>query len=619
MRNNYTAPQSLLGAHYEGEQQCWFEVWAPKAAQVDVRLLSPGERVVPLRRVERGYHQAHVEGVCPGANYVYRLDGGVERSDPASRFQPNGVHGPSQIVNPQFPWGDGAWFGIPLRDYILYELHVGTFTTEGTFDAIIPQLPMLKDLGITAIELMPVAQFPGSRNWGYDGVFPYAVQNSYGGPTGLKRLVDACHQAELAVVLDVVYNHLGPEGNYLEEFGPYFTEHYRTPWGAAINFDGECSDEVRRFFLQNALAWQTEFHIDALRLDAIHAIKDNSAFPFLQELAQVTQRRAESLNRRFYLIAESDLNDARVISPQALGGFGLDAQWNDDFHHCLHVLLTGESSGYYADFKGVDLFGKVFQHGFAYTGQYSRFRKRRHGNLPRSSSAKQFVVCSQNHDQIGNRLKGERLSALASYEGLKLAAATVLLSPFIPLLFMGEEYGESAPFQYVVSHTSPELVEAVCQGRSKEFSGFDWQGAVPDPAAEATFQRCILNRERCGTEDPHRTLYGFYRELIRLRKQSNAIGQADLNSLQVQAYKREAVLRILYEAASESFCLVICFSAQPVSMVLDFPKGSWSKILASSAAVWGGPGSSVPDRFKSAGRLELQLQPTSVVAFQQTK
>jgi len=419
---------SPLGAHFQGEQQCSFLVWAPNVEQVEVRVKTPAERVFPLRRDERGYHYGLVEGLEPGGRYYYCLDQSVERPDPASSFQPEGVHGPSEVIDPAFDWEDQGWFGLPLRDYLIYELHVGTFTPEGTFDAIIPLLPELIELGVTALELMPVAQFPGARNWGYDGVYPYAVQDSYGGPSGLKRLVNACHQCGLAVVLDVVYNHLGPEGNYLREFGPYFTDRYRTPWGAALNFDGEHSQEVRRFFLENALRWQTQFHLDALRLDAVHAIKDCSARPFLQELAQLTRQRSEQLNRRFYLIAESDLNDARLTAPEVLGGYGLDGQWSDDFHHSLHVLLTGERDGYYMDFGGTGLLAKVFREGYAYTGQYSAYRRQPHGNSPRLNSAKQFVVYSQNHDQVGNRRDGDRLSRLAHLEGLKLAAGTVLLS-----------------------------------------------------------------------------------------------------------------------------------------------------------------------------------------------
>ncbi|RPJ02979.1 MAG: malto-oligosyltrehalose trehalohydrolase, partial [Chloroflexi bacterium] len=551
---------SPLGAHFQGEQQCSFLVWAPNVEQVEVRVKTPAERVFPLRRDERGYHYGLVEGLEPGGRYYYCLDQSVERPDPASSFQPEGVHGPSEVIDPAFDWEDQGWFGLPLRDYLIYELHVGTFTPEGTFDAIIPLLPELIELGVTALELMPVAQFPGARNWGYDGVYPYAVQDSYGGPSGLKRLVNACHQCGLAVVLDVVYNHLGPEGNYLREFGPYFTDRYRTPWGAALNFDGEHSQEVRRFFLENALRWQTQFHLDALRLDAVHAIKDCSARPFLQELAQLTRQRSEQLNRRFYLIAESDLNDARLTAPEVLGGYGLDGQWSDDFHHSLHVLLTGERDGYYMDFGGTGLLAKVFREGYAYTGQYSAYRRQPHGNSPRLNSAKQFVVYSQNHDQVGNRRDGDRLSRLAHLEGLKLAAGTVLLSPFIPLLFMGEEYGEPAPFQYVISHTDPELVEAVRHGRRAEFAPFAWPEQVPDPHAESTFQQCILNRELLRSDPTHRALYDFYRELIRLRRELPAIAHADKSTLQADALEPEQVLRVLYDDSVGPVCMLCCFA-----------------------------------------------------------
>jgi len=338
------------------------------------------------------------------------------------------------VVDPDFRWDDHLWEGIPLQAYVLYEIHVGTFTPEGTFDAVITHLDELKELGITAIELMPNAQFSGARNWGYDGVFPFAVQSSYGGPWGLKRLVNACHQKEVAVVLDVVYNHLGPEGNYLGDFGPYFTDRYRTPWGHAINFDGPHSDEVRRFFIENALYWITEFHIDALRIDAVHAILDFSAEHFLRELASAVNKRARSLNRRVYIIAESALNDTEVIRSRKLGGHGLDAQWNDDFHHALHTLLTKEEKGYYKDFGRFKHLVKAFSDGFVYSGEYSPYRGRRHGNSSRHIPADRFVVFAQNHDQVGNRMRGERLSSLVSFEGLKLAAGTVILSPYIPLL-----------------------------------------------------------------------------------------------------------------------------------------------------------------------------------------
>ena len=446
-----------------------------------------------MARRRRGYHEVLVDGVEPGTLYRYRLDGTLERPDPASRCQPEDVHGPSQVVDSHFDWDDSAWCGIPLREYILYELHVGTFTPEGTFEAIIPYLPELKALGITAIELMPIAQFPGQRNWGYDGVYPFAVQHSYGGPDGLKRLVQACHRHGLAVVLDVVYNHLGPDGNYLGDYGPYFTERYKTPWGGALNFDGPYSDEVRRFFIDNALFWVTEFRIDALRLDAVHAILDHSAQPFLQELGLALQARAEHMNRRIYAIAESALNDTRIIRSRELGGYGLDAQWNDDFHHALRVLLTDDRGGYYQDFGELGHLAKAFREGFVYAGDYSAYRRRRHGHSSRHMPAQQFVVFAQNHDQVGNRMFGERLSQLVSLEALKLAASAVLLSPFIPLLFMGEEYGEVAPFQYFISHLDPQLVDAVRRGRREEFAAFAWQGEPPDPQDIATFQRAKLD------------------------------------------------------------------------------------------------------------------------------
>ncbi|HWQ91459.1 MAG TPA: malto-oligosyltrehalose trehalohydrolase, partial [Clostridia bacterium] len=523
-----------LGANLQANGSCSFLVWAPAVASVELNLLEPHAQVMPMQPAPNGYFTATVDQVEPGWRYYYRL-GTVDRPDPASRYQPKGVHGPSEVVKPNFDWQDSGWAGLPLRDYIIYELHVGTFTPEGTFDAILEQLPSLQELGITAIELMPVAQFPGGRNWGYDGVLPFAVQNSYGGPAGLKRLINACHQVGLAVILDVVYNHLGPEGNYLPEFGPYFSDRYRTPWGQAFNFDGEFSDEVRRFFLENALFWQMEFHIDALRLDAVHAIYDFAATPFLQELTRAVHSQAQATGRPCHLIAESDLNDARYITAEHWGGYGLDAQWSDDFHHCLHVLLTGEQTGYYSDFGGVTQFAKVFRHGYAYTGEYSAYRKRRHGNLPQHNATRQFVVCAQNHDQIGNRMRGDRLSRLTDFEKLKLAAASVLLSPFVPLLFMGEEYGEVAPFPYVISHTDSQLVEAVRHGRREEFSGFQWQGEVPDPFAETTFRSSVLDRNLRQKADPHRTLHRFYQALIGIRKATPAIARADHNSLEVQS------------------------------------------------------------------------------------
>jgi maltooligosyltrehalose trehalohydrolase len=366
-----------LGARPVGQGRVKFRVWAPRAKAVEVVLKGPAERRVGLEPEADGYYAAVVGDVAPEGDYVFRLNGEVERPDPASRWQPQGVHAPSRVLSESYAWLDERWRGLSLREAVIYELHVGAFTDEGTLDSAAAHLGELRDLGVTVVELMPLAQFPGERNWGYDGVYPFAVQHSYGGPVALKRFVDAAHQVGLGVMLDVVYNHLGPEGNYLSVYGPYFTDRYRTPWGDAVNFDGADSDPVRRYFLENALSWQTEFHLDGLRLDAVHAIRDFSAVPFLEELGETTRLQAERLKRPFHLIAESDMNMARHILPRSQGGYGLDAQWSDDFHHALHALMTGERSGYYMDFGGVEPLGRAWREGYAYTGQYSRYRRHR--------------------------------------------------------------------------------------------------------------------------------------------------------------------------------------------------------------------------------------------------
>ena len=441
-----------------------------------------------MEKIEDGYWRASVEDLSPESLYMYRLEQERNHPDPASYYQPKGVHNPSQVIDhDSIHWEDNDWRGIHLSQMIIYELHTGTFTSEGTFDAIIPRIDDLIHLGVNAIELMPVAQFPGERNWGYDGVYTFAVQNSYGGPKGLKGLVNECHKRGIAIILDVVYNHLGPEGNYLWDFGPYFTDKYKTPWGSAINMDDAYSNGVRNFFIENALYWFNNYHIDALRLDAIHGIVDTSAKPFLYELGERVADFSDNMSRRFFLIAESNLNDPKVIMPRDLGGYGIDAQWCDDFHHSLHTLITGEASGYYIDFGRLEHLTKSFQEGFVYSGQYSHYRKRNHGNSSRERPANQFVVFSQNHDQIGNRMLGQRMSLLTSLEGLKLAAGITLLSPFIPLLFMGEEYGEEIPFLYFISHSDSDLIKAVREGRREEFKDFRWEGEPPDPQSINAF------------------------------------------------------------------------------------------------------------------------------------
>jgi maltooligosyltrehalose trehalohydrolase len=569
--------------------------------------------VAPLQE-ENGYHQALVEGAGPGSLYFFRLDREKERPDPASRFQPQGVHGPSQVMSPIFPWADQGWFGLPLRDYVLYELHVGAFSPEGTFAGAVAYLDELRELGVTAVELMPVAQFPGQRNWGYDGVYPFAVQDSYGGPEGLKTLVNECHNRGLAVVLDVVYNHLGPEGNYLRDFGPYFTDRYNTPWGQAINFDGPESREVRRFFIENALYWVTEFHIDALRLDAVHAILDFSAEPFLKELAEAVHEQAERLNRRVHLIAESDLNDTRLLRSPERGGYGLDGQWSDDFHHCLHTLLTGETTGYYEDFGRVEDLQRAMGEGFVYGGRYSPHRRRPHGNSSREIPAARLVIFSQNHDQVGNRLLGERLGRLTSFEGLKLAAGVVFLSPYIPLLFMGEEYGEEAPFPYFISHGDPELVEAVRRGRRKEFSAFRWTQEPPDPQDEETFRSARLDRSR-REKEPNRTLYALYRELLALRRCHPVLSRMNKDRQEIHSFEEKKVLMQRRWEEGDEVLAVYHFGETPQDILPPFTQGDWVKLLDSADPKWGGPGTEIPEKLPAEERMPLRLSPRSFLLF----
>lgn len=495
---------------------------------------------------------------------------------------------------------------MTLERLVLYELHVGTFTPEGTFDAVVPRLPELLDLGITALELMPVAQFPGKRNWGYDGVNPFAVQASYGGPDGLKRLVDACHGMGLAVVLDVVMNHLGPEGNYLGRFGPYFTDRYRTPWGEAVNFDGPESDEVRGYFLENARHWFECYHVDGLRLDAVHAIHDESARPFLAELAGEIGRLSETCGRPLHLIAESDRNDPRLVTPAEAGGLGLDALWLDDFHHALHTLLTREHDGYYADFGRLDQLAKCYREGFAYSGEPSAYRRRRHGATSAPLPGRSFVAFAQNHDQVGNRMLGERLASLVPFEALKLAAGAVVLSPFVPLLFMGEEYGEEAPFLYFVDHGDPDLLRAVREGRRAEFRSFGWEAEPPDPADPKTFGRSTLRWE-LRESGRHRPLRSFYRELLRLRREVPALASLDKESLRAVPGSDDTALAVARWSGGSR--VAILMNPRPAPSRVRFPWGEWCfpRLLDAADARWGGAGSELPEILDAP--VELRLPP----------
>lgn len=603
----------ILGAQPVNDSECHFLVWAPFARTVEVQVESPTLVLAPLEQCIDGYFCATVQGVTPGSTYYYRLDQTNCRPDPVSRCQPQGVHGPSAVISSQFDWRDSIWKGLPLDRLVIYELHVGTFTREGTFDAVIPRLCALKELGVNTIELMPVAQFPGSRNWGYDGVYPFAVQNSYGGPEGLRRLVNAAHGLGMCVALDVVYNHLGPEGNYLRDFGPYFTDRYKTPWGEAINFDGPLSDHVRRFFISSALSWISDFHIDALRLDAIHAIVDTSAVPFLEELAHEVQSLAAKLGRSVHVIAESDLNDSRVVRPRAIGGFGCDAQWTDDFHHSLHTLLTREKRGYYESFGSIEHLAKAYTSGFVYSGQYSPYRQQRYGNSSLDVPARRFVVFAQNHDQVGNRAQGDRLSTIVNFEKLKLAAGAVLLSPFIPLLFMGEEYAETAPFQYFVSHTDEPLIEAVRKGRKEEFSRFDWKQAIPDPQSEQTFDRSRLDWSLRDI-GKHLTLRGFYTELLNLRRSIPALANLSKDCTKALICGDSCLILERWHTSSR---VVAIFNFGEQIAKSGFPGSGrlWRKVFDSADTLWAGPGSVTPQVVEVNESVSIDISALSVCLF----
>lgn len=529
-----------------------FRVWAPNASHVDLLL---SEQARPMEAQPGGWWALYAPEAEPGMDYAYSLDGGPPLPDPRSRWQPHGVHGPSRLVDlDSFVWSDARWNAPPLRRAVIYELHVGTFTPEGTFDGVVGRLDYLRGLGVTHVELLPVAQFPGRHGWGYDGVDLYAPHQAYGGPAGLQRLVNACHQKGLAVLLDVVYNHLGPDGNYLAQFGPYFTDHYRTPWGDAVNLDGPGSDEVRRFFIDNALMWLRDYHLDGLRIDAIHALYDHSAVHFLTQLGEEAAALEKELGRRLVLIAESDLNDPRVVRPVAAGGYGMDAQWSDDFHHALHAALTGERTGYYADFGALADLATALRQAYVYAGRFSTFRNRTHGALPttvagghnlRLLPGDRFLGYLQNHDQVGNRAQGERISHLVDAERAKVGAALVLTAPFVPMLFQGEEWGASSPFLFFADHEDAALAEAVRAGRQQEFAAFGWApDQVPDPQDEESFRRSKLDWDEW-ERHPHQGLMAWYRRLIRLRREHPALRSYRLDSVRVD-YDEDARWLVLH-------------------------------------------------------------------------
>lgn len=542
-------------------------VWAPAASSVE---LVVGEESIVMQREAGGWWSAGGFRLEHGVDYRFRIDGDL-LPDPRSPWQPNGVHETSRHVDhARFEWTDQRFQAKPLASAIVYELHVGTFTPQGTFDAVIDRLDHLVQLGVTHIELMPVAAFLGDHGWGYDGVCPYAPHQAYGGPEGLKRLVDACHAKGLAVLLDVVYNHLGPSGNYLPRYGPYFTDRHSTPWGSALNFDGPDSDEVRRYFCENALMWLRDYHFDGLRLDAVHAIVDNSAIHILEELAVDVDELKARLGRHLVLIAESDLNDPRIVRPWEIGGFGIDAQWSDDIHHALHTVLTGEREGYYADFGSLSSLASAMTRPYVYAGSYSAHRRRRHGRPVVSMIASRFLAYLQNHDQLGNRARGDRVSHLVSLDRVKIGSALVLLSPYVPLLFQGEEWAATSPFQYFVDFGSePDLAQAVVEGRRREFASFGWKpDEVPDPTDRATFLRSKLDWSELEKEQ-HAEMLRWHRSLINLRRQVSAFTTARLDYVNSDCSEQEQWLRIERGPAT-----IVCnFSKEPRAIPL---RGGWN-------------------------------------------
>ena len=507
-----------------------FTVWAPNVHKAAIKLEDSATPIAMTGPDARGWWRASVESAGPGTDYAFLLDDdSTPYPDPRSAYQPHGVHGPSRLVDHSaFAWSDADWKAGPLSGAIIYEAHTGTFTPEATFDAAIRRLDYLVELGITHLELLPIAEFPGDFGWGYDGVALFAVRNQYGGPEALKRLVDACHQRGIAVLIDVVYNHFGPVGNYAGKFGPYMNDNHRTPWGEAVNFEGAGSDEVRRYFIDNALMWMRDYHADGLRLDAVHEFVDRSAIHFMEQLSAEVEVLSSTLGRPLVLIAESDLNDSRIVTPREAGGHGIDAQWSDDFHHALFTVLHPEErTGYYADFGCFEHLAKALTRTFVYDGKYSGYRRRSHGRPVEGLSAHHFLGYIQNHDQVGNRATGDRLEHIVGLDRAKVAAALVLTSPFIPMIFQGEEFAASTPFQYFAHHDDAKMAQAVSEGRKREFAAFGWLPEnIPDPESVETYECSKLLWSEI-SEGEHAEMLAWFKKLIHLRRSSPSLNDGD--------------------------------------------------------------------------------------------
>lgn len=578
-----------LGARPLTEGGVRFRVWAPRVKTLSVATTRGLE--AELQRGEDGVFEGILAGAAAGDDYLYVLDGERRRPDPVSRAQPSGVHGPSRVIDPaRFSWTDAGWSTSPLNEQILYELHVGTFTREGTFDAIIPRIAHLKNLGVTAIELMPVAAFPGARNWGYDGVHLFAPQWTYGGPDGLRRLVDAAHREGVAVIMDVVYNHFGPEGNYLLEYAPFFNDHYKTPWGDAINVDGRQSDGVRRHLITNALYWLREFHVDGLRLDAIHGIFDFSARHLLEELKTEWDREAARMSKQAFIIAESDLNDPRVLAPKERGGHALDAQWSDDFHHAVRTALTGDRKGYFEDFGAVEDIDKAFVDGYVYAGRYSKHRERRHGAPLGDRPGSELVVYLQTHDQVANASSGQRITALLERDQQRLAAALLMFAPNVPMLFMGEEYGETAPFHYFIDHGDDGLVRAVVEGRRREHESFHTELAFADPSAESTYAESTLDWS-LRDQATHAQHLALYRDLIALRRSTSALTDGRRDLVRARSDERDRWLVIERGGDGADTLLLVCnLGREEHAVPIELAPGTWELALTTDAKPYGGAG-----------------------------
>ena len=603
-----------LGINFHENASPTIKVWAPHARSLTLKV--DGKNNTPLMRMQYGFWQANCPDILPGDRYKLKINNKDPFPDPASLSQPDGVHDSSEAIdlNTIRSIRDHNWKGISTHDLIIYELHVGTFTPEGTFSAMKEKIRYLKELGINAIKIMPVGAFPGNRNWGYDGVFPFAAQASYGGALELAKLVKSCHENGIAVILDVVYNHLGPEGNYLNAFGPYFTGKYQTPWGKAINFDDAWCDGVRQYFLENALMWLRDFHIDGLRLDAVHAIKDFSPKHFLRELSEHVQILNQKTGTRHFLIGESDLNDTRFINPLNKDGFGLDAQWCDDWHHALHALVTGERNGYYSGFGKLQHLAKSLNHAFVYNGNYAEYRKRIFGTPTTGQPGNKFLIYTQNHDQVGNHAMGDRLSTLVDFETLKLAAAIMFFSPFIPMVFMGEEYAENNPFLYFISHSDPHLVEKVRIGRKREYRDFLKNMTPPDPFDEESFQKSKLKWDYSKYHQKSHML-AFYKKCIELRKQYSLFEAGNRDNVLADEIVKDNVLLFSNYNTEMKITALFNFSYQPVRFETD-DLSHFGLLLYSAHKKWGGIVSDHENPLTFSGEnTKIRLEKKSMVIY----